>query len=101
MSDFAAIAKPLYRLTEKGREFKWTAECNASFNELKARLASGPILAFPDFSKTFILDTDASDVGLGAVLSQKHEGKERVVAYMLAVYSAKQKDGIPPQERSF
>ena len=87
VSDFAAIAKPLYRLTEKGREFKWTAECNASFNELKARLASGPILAFPDFSKTFILDTDASDVGLGAVLSQKHEGKERVVAYASRILS--------------
>ena len=80
--NFAAIAKPLYRLTEKGREFKWTTECDAAFVELKSRLMSAPILAFPDFSKQFILDTDASDVGLGTDLSQVlHEGNEFVVAY--------------------
>ena len=62
VSNFAAIAKPLYRLTEKGREFKWTTECDAAFVELKSQLMSAPILAFPDFSKQFILDTDASEV---------------------------------------
>ena len=61
VSGFAGIAKPLYRLTEKGREFKWMSECGAAFDELKARLMTAPILAFPDFSRTFILDTDSSD----------------------------------------
>ena len=69
------------QLTEKGREFKWTTECDAAFVEPKSQLMSAPILAFPDFSKQFFLDTDASDVGLGAVLSQVHEGNEHVVAY--------------------
>ena len=91
VSGFASIAKPLYRLTEKGREFKWTSECGAAFEELKARLMTAPILAFPDFSRTFILDTDASDVGLGAVLSQEHEGNERVVAYASRVLSKAEK----------
>ena len=45
------------------------------------RLVAAPILAFPDFSKTFLLDTDACETGIGAVLSQEHDGLERVVAY--------------------
>lgn len=86
LSDLAAIAKPLYRLTERG-EFNWTVECDAAFMELKFRLVSAPILAFPDFTKTFILDTDASQFGVGAVLSQLHNGQERVVAYASRVLS--------------
>ena len=50
--------------------------------QLRQQLSSPPILAHPDFSKQFILDTDASDCGLGGVLSQVGEdGKERVIAY--------------------
>ena len=52
------------------------------FNELCRRLCSAPILTHPDFSCQFIFDTDASDVGIGAVLSQvDEEGRERVVGY--------------------
>ena len=87
VSNFAATAKPLYRLTERGREFIWTTECEAAFLKLKSRLVSAPILAFPDFTKMFILDTDASQSGVGAVLSQLHDGQERVVAYASRVLS--------------
>jgi transposase InsO family protein len=79
--NFAQIAKPLHRLTEKTQGFQWTEQCDDAFRELKQRLTSAPILAFPDFSQTFILDTDASQTGIGAVLSQVQEGRERVVAY--------------------
>ena len=69
VKDFATIAKPLHRLTEKTMDFKWTSECQSAFEELRRNLTAAPILAFPDFEKPFILDTDASDFGVGAVLS--------------------------------
>ena len=52
-----------------------------AFETLKQRLTEAPILAHPDFEKEFILDTDASDVAIAAVLSQKIDGKEHVIAY--------------------
>ena len=79
--NFAEIAKPLHRLTERGREFVWTLECETAFATLKNRLSSAPILSFPDFSKPFLLDTDASQEGIGAVLSQISDGNEHVIAY--------------------
>ena len=78
---FAEISKPLHKLTEKNQKFLWTKECNAAFETLKEKMVSSPILAHPDFTKPFILDTDASDQAIGAVLSQKIEGKEHVIAY--------------------
>ena len=70
---FASIAKPLHKLTEKNSVFKWTEECQEAFKELQRRLTSTPVLAHPDFSKPFTLDTDASNTGIGAVLSQEGE----------------------------
>ena len=79
---FAQIAKPLHRLTEKNTPFKWTSECQDAFETLRCKLVTAPVLSFPDCSKTFILDTDASDVGIGAVLSQVQDnGEEHVIAY--------------------
>ena len=82
IKDFAKIAKPLHRLTEKVSTFDWTKECADAFVGLRQRLVSSPVLVFPDYRKPFILDTDASDVGIGAVLSQiQDDGQEHVVAY--------------------
>ena len=78
---FAQVAAPLNALTEKTKTWEWTAECNGAFLELKKRLVSAPILVMPCFNHKFILDTDASGEGLGAVLSQSVDGQERVVAY--------------------
>ena len=72
VKDFATIARPLHRLTEKNNSFQWTPECQLSFEQLRNRLVSAPILAYPDFTKEFVLDTDASDVGIGAVLSPSY-----------------------------
>jgi len=56
--------------------------CEESFNTLRQRLTSAPILAHPDYSLPFILDTDTSATSLGAVLSQVHsDGKEYIIAY--------------------
>lgn len=83
VKDFASLAQPLFRLMERGREFKWTQECSEAYAILKLRLTSAPILAFfPDFKAVFVLDTDASESGIGAVLSQVDiDGEERVIAY--------------------
>ena len=80
--DFSKLARPLHRLTERNSDFKWTPECQAAFEKLKKCLCSPPILCYPNYSKPFLLDTDASDSGIGAVLSQlDDDGNERVVAY--------------------
>ena len=81
IKDFATIAKPLHRLTETGREFCGRSHVKRLFGSSKVKLASAPILAFPDFAQTFVLDTDASNEGIGAVLSQVEDGKETVIAY--------------------
>ena len=96
--NFAKIAGPLHALIvpastkqklKRGEvhkkdlpPFEWTEECQKSFDALKDALTSAPILAYPDYSKPFILETDASLKGLGAVLSQRGDDNVvRVVAY--------------------
>ncbi|KAK3083689.1 hypothetical protein FSP39_001513 [Pinctada imbricata] len=79
---FAEIARPLHRVCEKGSKFNWTDIKHSSFDQLKTALTSPPILAYPVQGKQFILDTDASNTALGAVLSQEQDGKEKVIAYM-------------------
>ena len=66
----AKIAHPLHQLTRKGVPFEWTEDCQMAFETLKVRLISAPVLVYPDFSQDFLLETDASIMGLGAVLSQ-------------------------------
>ena len=78
---FATIARPLHKLMEKEEGFQWTTECEESFRELKNRLVSAPVLGYPRPEGKFILDTDASGFGIGAVLSQEQDGQERVIAY--------------------
>ncbi|KAA3675582.1 uncharacterized protein DEA37_0012896 [Paragonimus westermani] len=71
---FTEIAAALHRLTDKGRPFTRSGECSASFETPKEKLTTPPMLTFPDVSEEageFVLDTDASDVSTGAVLSQE------------------------------
>ena len=84
VKDFAHIAFPLHNLTKKDVPFIWTPECESAFLALRERLISSPIVAYPDFDKPFVLTTDASAQAIGAVLSQEHDGIERVVAYYSA-----------------
>ena len=79
---FATIAAPLTALTKKCTPFIWEDSHQDASLTLKAHLCSAPILAYPKFEKPFILQTDASNVGLGAVLAQLDtDGNERVVSY--------------------
>ena len=81
ISGFSKIAKPLHLLTEKNRVFEWSQEAEEAFQSLKQLMTSAPILAYPSETDEFILDTDASNFHLGAVLSQVQDGHERPVAY--------------------
>ena len=81
---FSKIAAPLHALLKKENVFKWTPECTTAFNLLKDALTSPPVLVYPKFGPDceFILETDASYVGLGAVLSQRQaDGKAHPIAY--------------------
>ncbi|GBO32286.1 Retrovirus-related Pol polyprotein from transposon 297 [Araneus ventricosus] len=79
--NFSAIARPLHKLTEARSNFNWTEECEKSFNSLKQALISSPVLTYPRTDKGFILDADASNEGIGTVLSQKIGNEECVIAY--------------------
>lgn len=70
IQNFSKIAKPLTDLTKKDINFFWTDKQTESFNTLKQKLCEAPVLAFPDFSQPFVLTTDASNEGIGAILSQ-------------------------------
>ena len=78
---FADIATPLVYLTGKDVPFVWDTSWSAAFQELRASLIDAPILAFPTETGQYILDTDASNFGLGGILSQMQNDQERVVAY--------------------
>jgi hypothetical protein len=75
---FSSIAKPMTQLLKKDKKFEWTQKCEDSFQELKKRLTSAPILIMPDVTRSFDMYCDASRLGLGCVLMQ--EGK--VVSYL-------------------
>ena len=81
IKDFSKIASPLHRLTTKKKCFEWDNECETAFNDLRTALTSEKVLAYPDFDLVFKLETDASNYGLGAVLSQQHDKTWRPIAY--------------------
>ena len=93
---FTSICRPLHELIiEKNKErgkvvgrrsstkidLLWSIEALGTFENLKIKLCSTPILGYPDYHRKFRLDIDASDYGLGAVLSQESKGKMRVISY--------------------
>ena len=88
---FADIARPLHQLTEKNRSFEWTEVAAKAFASLKQALTTAPVLGYPIPGEQYLLDTDASDVGIGAVLSQVQGGMERPVAYYSRVLSRPEK----------
>ena len=78
---FSVMAAPLIELTEKGAEFRWNRQRQEAFEDIRQKLISAPVLAYPLREGLFVLDTDASGTGIGAALSQIQEGVERPIAY--------------------
>ena len=96
IANYASLVAPLTDLTRNAAptQVEWDSECEKVFKELKIQLCSAPVLRTPDFGVPFILQTDASDCGLGAVLSQMDaSGEEHPVAY----YSRK----LAPREKNY
>lgn len=79
---FSKIAAPLNALLRKDAPFVWSDDCNKAFQELRDALCSPPVLAYPDFTKPFLLTTDASNSAVGGILGQIQDGKERVIQYV-------------------
>lgn len=79
--NFADRAKPLTKLLRENVVFKWDAFCDELFRKLKEKIIKTPILAYPDFSKEFVITTDASDIALGAVLSQGAIGEDKPIDF--------------------
>ena len=84
INNFSTIAAPLYDLTRQREpcRIKWSPEAGTAFQALKDALCQSPVLVTPDFKKPFLLYTDASSTGLGAVLSQAIDGEEHPVTYI-------------------
>lgn len=79
--NFSRLAAPLYLLLKKDVHFTWGNDQEDTFQKLKEKLTAKPILQYPDFSREFILTTDASNEGVGAILSQGQIGKDLPIAY--------------------
>ena len=90
--NFSMTASPLIKLTRKNQKFLWTNECDLAFEKLKDMLTSAPLLSFPNDEDIFILDTDASLSGIGAVLSQLQGGHEKVISYASRTLSKSQRN---------
>jgi hypothetical protein len=81
---FSTLMSPINALLtgkRKRQKTEWTPEAQEAFQKIKDALVSAPVLSSPDFSKPFVIQTDASNTGLGAVLTQDLDGDERVIAY--------------------
>ena len=81
INNCAEIQEPINRLKKKGVKFLWDEKCEQAFKELKHAITNPPLLAYPDFNKPFILTTDASNVAIGAVLSQGEVGSDRPIMF--------------------
>ena len=79
--NFSTIAEPLHNLRRKTTAWKWSEGCQEAFDALKRLLTTEPVLCYPDTTQPFTVHTDASDVGLGAVLQQGQGSDVRTIAY--------------------
>jgi len=81
IKNFSDIARPLNDLTRKNEQFIWTDECNNAFLELKKACSNYPVLRTPDWTKQFVMETDASGYALGVVIAQEFEDGIHPIAF--------------------
>lgn len=81
----------MHALTRKNQVFEWSIQCQLAFDHLKQKLIEALILSLPRDNGEYVLDTDASDHSIGAVISQIQDGEERVISYASRLYSNAEK----------
>ena len=102
ISGFSDIAHPLNHLLQKNVTFCWDRKCQTAFESIKEQLISSPILGFPDRDRDYSVYTDASDVGVGAVLTQTDDsGTERVISFASKAFSGAEKNWTTTEKEAF
>lgn len=92
IANYSEIVTPISNLLKKNRrKFSWTEEADVAMEKLKSALVSGPVLANPDFQLPFIIETDSSDLAVGAVLVQIQDGERKTIAYYSKKLSSTQR----------
>jgi hypothetical protein len=82
IKNYGSLAEPINRLLKKSAKFEWNNECEEGFVRIIQAMTNPPLLIYPNFKQKFVLETDASGIGLGAVLAQKDaQGVNRAVGY--------------------
>jgi hypothetical protein len=103
ISGFSDIASPLNRITQKDMPFVWDENCENAFQTIKEQLMSSPVLAFPEPNGDYILYTDASDVGVGAVLVQEdgegEEGRRELYLMHRKRSQVQRRTGLPQRKK--
>ena len=78
IQNYRSVAEPLTRLTSPSKPFCWSSAADSAFQRRKERFTSAPVLLHPDPKRQFIVEVDASDTGLGTVLSQRSATDQKV-----------------------
>lgn len=96
IKNYSKIAEPLIKqlrqLEERNYHLNWTQECTTAFETLKNKLTNAPIMSTPNFNEPFILELDACEYGLGAVLAQEYNKKKYVIAYASRTLSSSERN---------
>jgi RNase H-like domain found in reverse transcriptase len=100
ISHYSELARPLNDLTKKDKKFKWTTKCQEAFDTMKKRFTEEPVLLMPDQSKPFQIESNASKVETGTVLTQlDSNGDRHPIAFLSKTFSeTERKYGIYDRE---
>ncbi len=91
IKSYCVITAPLQELLKKYVHFRWDDEQEQAFIKLKEALCKAPVLAYLDPNVPYVVDTDANNLTIGAVLSQVQDGEEKVVMYGSEAFSGSQR----------
>ena len=84
--NFSLVLSPLYALLKKGVKFCWTVECQRTFEEVKAMFYRTSVISYPDYEHSMYLQTDSSEHGMGAILFQVIDGREKIIQLVSGTY---------------